>query len=238
MAPISTLLFPVVCPGCGQRGTVPCASCASSCDRAPELEPIAHVDDLFAALRYDGVARELIVALKYRNGRAAIPWLASCLVAQLRHRWSAEHFGAVTWIPASKTRRRQRGFDQGQLLASEVATQLRVPAQSLLLRSGSQQQTGAHRSQRLIGPPLRPRQLAAGRARFGQRVLLIDDVITTGASIAAAAQVLHSMGAAGIYAATVAATPPGRAIPPVRAGPNGRFVSAEPFSQPELGKRS
>lgn len=209
MTSISSLLFPVVCPSCGAQGSAPCVDCAASCDRSPVVAPLADVDDVLAVLSYDGLARDAIVGLKYRNGRSVIPWLTSCLAGEITRRWPDEPFDVVTWIPSLPSRQRQRGFDQGRLLAVGVAAKMGLPCRRLLTRSGSKQQTGAPRVERLAGPRLRPRRGCTSRDSVDIRVLLIDDVVTTGASISTAARVLRSIGASSVSAAVVASTPPG-----------------------------
>ncbi len=94
----------------------------------------------------------------------------------------------ITWVPASPKGRRRRGFDQGRLLANAVASELGVEAAPSLTRSG-RAQFGSNRTARLEGPRLRIRPDWTHRPPSGQ-IVLIDDVITTGASMAAAAACL------------------------------------------------
>jgi predicted amidophosphoribosyltransferase len=107
-------------------------------------------------------------------------------------------------VPAAAAHRRERGFDQGQLLARAVARKLPgVPARRLLDRQPGPAQTGRDRAERLIGPTL---ALHRG-ARSTGTVVLLDDVRTTGASLATGAAILRTAGAQRVVAATIAATP-------------------------------
>lgn len=202
------MLLPVSCPICGLAGSAPCCACAQAIGAPDHVDPPSGIDHLVVAMQYSGNARSLIVALKYRNVRSVVPWLASCIADRLRTELLADRAQVVTWMPASSALHRRRGFDQGRLLAHAVGHELGLRPKRLLRRVGGHKQTGANRSDRLHGPQL----VAANTVLLakGPRVLLIDDVVTTGASIARAAEVLRTAGASGVIAAVAAATPPGQ----------------------------
>jgi ComF family protein len=102
-------------------------------------------------------------------------------------------------VPTATSRVRQRGYDQAKLLARALSRQARLPYLDCLARTGQAHQHGASRSQRL-------RQLTAAfrvrrqRAVRGSHIVLIDDVVTTGATLEAAAAVLHAAGATRVEA--------------------------------------
>ena len=195
-----SLLLPGTCPGCGRRAEPVCAGCAASMRPALAGRALPGITWAVAAFAYEGVARELVARVKYRNERAAVRWLG----AQLARCCAGVPvpFAAVTWIPASARRRTARGIDHGALLARAVAIELNRKPERLLLRDGGEPQTGRAAEERRAGPNLRAVGPVAGRS-----VLIVDDVVTTGATLASAARVLRRCGAREVIAATVARTP-------------------------------
>ena len=192
------MLLPVRCPGCGALGGAPCAGCASTLRPAPSLRVPPGVDSCLAVLAYEGVARHLVAKLKYRNHRDALGGLAAAMAALVLVPAAVD---VVTWAPTTAARRRARGFDHAELLARAVAHRLHRPCHPLLVRHPGPPQTGRSRGERRAGPVLSP------RGRCPPSVLLVDDVVTTGATVSAAARALRSAGAARVSVVAAARTP-------------------------------
>jgi ComF family protein len=190
---LAELLFPAVCPGCGGRGEPLCAACARTIRPAPTVPPPAGLDALYVPFAYTGVVRELIARAKYRRRHAALAWLGAAMVTELAAVPAAVDL--VTWAPTTTARRRARGFDQAEVLARSVAGALGRPSPSALARVGDGHQTGRSRAQRMDAPEF---TLRPGGAIAGRRVLVVDDVVTTGATLRAAAGTLRRAGAASV----------------------------------------
>lgn len=159
------------------------------------LEPLSK---LWAAFAYAGAGREILARLKYRNQRSCVRWLASAMAMALPAGLAVD---AVTWAPTSIKRRRQRGFDQAELLARALSRQTGVPVVGLLRRVDEAGQTGRNRSQRFRTPAF------AARGASPSAVLVVDDVITTGATLQSAAKSLIGAGAERVDAVVAGSTP-------------------------------
>lgn len=192
------MLLNTACAGCNQPGVTICQRC-----RFALAASAVHVADggVRAPLVYEGVAREVVHGLKFGNRRRVARYLANLMVHRLR--LTPNQFDLVTWAPTSGARARRRGYDQAELLARAVAHELGVPCRRLLYRSHGQTQTGHNRVERLGGAP----QFRARPGAGGLRVLLLDDVVTTGATLLAARSALSLAGITQVQCVAAAATP-------------------------------
>jgi predicted amidophosphoribosyltransferase len=152
-----------------------------------------------ALFAYAGPGRRLVLALKHGNARPLVRALARAMAVRARR----TPVDVVTWAPTSADRRRRRGYDQAELLARAVAWRLGVPCRRLLARvdEGRGPQTGRSRAQRLEGPVFVARRGVRGA------VLVVDDVVTTGATLRAAEAALLLGGAQAVRCIAAAATP-------------------------------
>lgn len=213
---IGTLLGGLfACPACGVRpaGAV---GCCEPC-RARSAHP-GHDGDCLWLGAYEGPLGRLARALKYGSATNLSHWLGGALAEQVtRLGWRPD---VVCPVPLHATRRRRRGFNQAELLARAMAAALGVPCRPLLLR---------HRAtlpQATLGRGARAANVAgAFVARppgiAGHSVLLVDDVLTTGATVAACAAALRLAGARRVRVAVVARAQRSSLIERNGAGPSG-----------------
>ena len=212
------VLLPPECPLCRTAAprTVPCPGCIARLRPAADIGGVEGLDRFRALLLYEGESARLAAGVKYGRARVAVPWMAASMVAVMTSPpvWPLGSLAAVTWVPTTAARRRARGFDQSRLLARSVARLLGVPCQSLLRRLNGPAQTGRSALERREGPALRARR------RLDQAtVLLVDDVVTTGATMTAASRRLREAGASEVWGLALARTPlkaPSAAVDPQR----------------------
>lgn len=199
---VGVVLLPPACPSCGRPGPAPCEACWRRLRPAPAIAPPRGLDACASLLVYEREARELVARLKYRNARSVVAWLAGGMAALVEARRDDLGPELVTWAPTTAVRRRERGFDQAEVLARAVAWRLRLPVRGLLVRSTGAAQTGRPAAERRHGPTFGVRAACAGAS-----VLVVDDVMTTGATLTAAAEALRHHGVWRVAAVTAARTP-------------------------------
>jgi predicted amidophosphoribosyltransferase len=215
---IVTAVAPGRCPGCGARGPAVCNSCLGRLKRAPTAPPPAPIAWWTACFAYEGVAREIIARSKYRHERAALRMLARELPTAVARVPAA--IDLVTFAPASRARYARTGVDHGAVIARVTAEALGVQFRPLLgRRAGDGEQTGRDAASRRRGPRVRATVHVPCAS-----ILLVDDVATTGGTLAAAARALLASGARTVFAATIARTPRPGGTGPIDAYTSGSDV--------------
>lgn len=192
------LLLPSRCGACRRTGPSPCRPCLAGLLTAPALGAPPPLATLVALLAYEGASRPLVAGLKVRHNRAGERWLAEGLALLL-----PAEVDLVTWAPTSPARAAARGADHARLLAEAVARAAGVRCHRTLVRAPGPPQTGRTRAQRLAeGPGFTARYDLSGLV-----VAIVDDVTTTGATLAAAGRAVTAAGARAAHGVAAAATP-------------------------------
>jgi ComF family protein len=157
-----------------------------------------------AAYRAEGEVREAIHGFKYNQQFYRLKNLSAWLLAGYERFYRGERIDALVPVPLHGLRRRERGFNQAAELANGLRKITGLPIWDILRRvRKTHTQANLRRSERLRNQ-LRAYELKGGFDVRGKRLLIIDDVFTTGATINACAQVLQRAGAARVDALTVA----------------------------------
>lgn len=216
------LVAPHNCLNCTVEGMLLCNWCAEDayerlpqrcyrCFKAsaynqtcPACRRLSPIKQLWASTSYGGLSKKLVQTLKFhRAGSAA----AKVIAEDLNERLPYFEKIIITYVPTSTSRVRQRGYDQAKFIAKEFALLRKLPYGGLLGRHGQSRQTGSRKKDRAaqLKSAFYPRNnLLINKAE----ILLIDDVLTTGATMEAAARTLRKAGAKSIYGAVFAQTPP------------------------------
>jgi ComF family protein len=212
------LAFPATCSGCGREGEALCLGCRPALDARLELPggtPIGMPVEIPAPLLqlewcapFAGPVRAALHHLKYSGERR----LAVPLGAAVARRWRRVGEGAtvVVPVPVHADRQRQRGYDQAALIATVAAAELRLPFVAALERERAtvaQFELGRQDRAANVAGAFRLRASRGGSpppSIAGQWVLLVDDVVTTGATLAACGVALVRGGALAVSAIAVA----------------------------------
>jgi len=206
------LVFPATCAGCGRAGRLVCVACHDLLAGAAEARwPTPCPPGLpapYAVATYDGAVRAIVLAYKDRDGVG----LTTALAAALRRSLNAAAAGLtvaaplLVTVPSTRAASRHRGYDPVLRLALAAGTR---PVRGALAHARDVRDSAAlsasDRAANIAGALAVPRVM---RARLrGRTVLLLDDVVTTGATLAESARALRAAGAIVASAAVIAATP-------------------------------
>lgn len=213
--------FPKFCLGCGREGEFLCPLCRNSlprlqppfcfqCGRPLPLEPCHFCKDkklslqgIFSPFRYEGLIREAIHNFKYQNLKALAPTLAWLLKEYLEfHPLPVE---VIVPVPLHPKKLKERGYNQAGLLAQELGkiTGLPVIENSLKRKRDTPPQTKMGSAEERWRNVCDAFFCQEGEIK-GKKVLLIDDVCTTGATLDACAKALKSAGAFSVWGLTLA----------------------------------
>lgn len=213
------VLLPPACAGCGRYGAVICIACRA------ELRPALRAGDQFlapdsgvvvgsvmtiavAAFTHRDASQRILRRLKYGGGRKLASPLAECAMPAFRRLMRISGPAVLVPVPLHAARRTERGYNQAELLAVELGRRGGAEVWPVLARSrATHRQHELNRSMRLsnLRAAMAVRGVPPPGGPLGARaVVIVDDILTTGATLEACADVLHGAGIGAIYGFAIA----------------------------------
>jgi ComF family protein len=199
-----SFIFPDRCASCKRPGALFCRGCQARLAPYPSdsRRPPASLEDVYVAFTFQSPLREAVHQLKYRRARRmAVPLGALLAAHAAARRLDAE---AVLAIPLHRARLAERGFNQAEALASEVARGLGLP----LINVGLERIRATDQQAKMADARARAENMRDAfrwhGARPPRRLLLVDDVYTTGATMGSCAEALRAAGAEAVYGLALA----------------------------------
>ena len=197
--------FPRRCPFCGRMAgkELLCETCRDDLPLCRKLRTGAF-GECAAPLYYEGRVRDALLAFKFKG---TIEYLNcfGALMAETAASAYADRFDAITWVPVSKKRLKKRGFDQAKMLCASLCVDWHTTPQETLRKvADNPPQSGLEdaptRRANVLGvyEPVDAANIA------GKRLLLVDDILTTGATLGECTRVLKAAGAADVVCLTLA----------------------------------
>ncbi len=183
------------CRACGEK--VPMAEDGKVCRTG------TYFDRCAAPLYYDGMVRDSFLDYKFHEKTWRAATYAAFLEPYVRKEFP--ELDLVTWVPLGRRSQKDRGFDQSELLARELAKRLELPCEKILEKvRDTQQQSRLQMPEERRANVLGAYALKQGVSVRGRRILVVDDVITTGSTIDECCRVLCTAGAAEIHCVALA----------------------------------
>ena len=207
-AAISDLLFPPKCMLCrkilrGREGAV-CEACRAALLGQETVRTGTYFSRCAVAMAYEGKVRDAIIRFKFEDEPGYATEFGKILARCIRQEFAGQ-YDLITWVPVSEKRRKKRGYDQAMLLAMAAALELEDVAVETLQKTAhnaaqsSLTDTEARKNNVRGAYAVPESELVAGK-----RILLIDDIITTGSTLDEAARTLLEAGAKEVLGAALA----------------------------------
>lgn len=209
VAALLDLLYPPRCVLCGKL-LLPgqkdmCQACRNDLPVWEQAIHGAFFQICVAPCSYEGALRRSLLRYKFNGKRGYAAAYGRLLAAKVSEAL-ADRYDLICWVPVSRKRKRERGYDQARLLAAATAKELGQPLLRTLKKvKNNRAQSGLNSAAERRGNvknayrPYRQERFA------GKRVLLIDDIVTTGATLSECSRVLLTAGAASVVCAALAA---------------------------------
>ena len=207
---LMNLLFPPKCILCGnllgKQEQDLCRACRTDSPEYPiRKERLQFLDSFTAVWYYEGSVRRSLLHYKFYGKRSYAPGYGRLLAMKLLQA-HPEGFDSLTWVPVSRLRKLRRGYDQVELIADAVGRELGMDPVPLLKKvRHNRPQSGISEAAKRRANVLGVYREMNREAIAGKRILLLDDILTTGATAGECARVLLTCGAKEVHCAAVAA---------------------------------
>lgn len=198
-------IFPSKCVICDKIGDILCNECFSKIKHYPQqkINPPQNVDLMVVCGYYDGILKKLIRMYKFSKKKSLYLHLAHFVEDNLKDK---DYFGTVdliTSVPLHKNRLKDRGFNQSELIAKHLSTFLNLPYDGNILERVKETSFMYNLSKNERKSNVRG-VFSVNRNINGLKILIIDDILTTGATLSEIALEMKKKGADSVYALTVA----------------------------------
>lgn len=199
---VKELLFPEKCILCGRvlrpGETDFCGECRASAPEYDEKRRLPGIDSVTAVWFYENKVRDSLIRFKFHHKPGYAAGFGRMMAMKAARQPSQADF--VAWVPVSAKRRWERGYDQGQLLAQAVSRELWLEAKPVLKKiRDNPAQSGIESMEQRYANVKDAYRVTDPEAVTGKRILLIDDILTTGATSSECARMLRSAGAESIH---------------------------------------
>lgn len=204
------LLYPTRCAFChrltaGREERI-CLACLKSLPYVPKAaqsQRFSHLDACLSPLYYEGDVRASLLRYKFGGVNAYADLYADFIAKCIDE--NQAFCDSITWVPLSRRRLRRRGYDQARLIAEELGKRLGVPCERLLVKiRDNPAQSGIRRPEQRRANVSGVYRASDAESIQGKRIILVDDIVTTGATLSECAAVFRRAGASTVTAVTVA----------------------------------
>lgn len=204
---ILSLFFPVKCPYCSKtinRNISECNACRSQFSEFFRTKSLPSGEICTSPFVYDSAVKDAVIGYKFYNKKYNAKSFSTAVCNAVENVYKDIRFDIVTYVPLSKQRYKERGFDQSELIARNIARYFEKPFSKLLSKTKHNREqhtlSAKDRIQNVKGvySPVNAEKIS------GKTILIIDDVVTTGNTLAECCRVLKDNGADKVLCATVA----------------------------------
>ena len=199
------LIFPSKCVICNKIGDILCENCFSKIKHFPQqkINPPQNIDLMIVCGYYDGILKTLIRKFKFSKKKSLSPYLFNFIKKCIENKSYFSSIDLITSVPLHKNRLKERGFNQSELIAKELSNFLNIPYDGNILERVKETSfmynlSKSERKKNVKGV------FSVSRNLNGLNILIIDDILTTGATLSEIASEIKKNGANSVYALVVA----------------------------------